>query len=120
MKYLSKGDVITFMDTVEVKVSDLGDKPRKALVHRGEIWEAEKPMQIEVEDALIWRAPMSRRLAKRSGRYQTLRSCAESFASLEWPDTSDPVERDLERRLEERTASIKARLGEQAAKLKTG
>jgi len=118
---LNRGDIVTFGETGTVKVNyGAGEKPEKMLVTQGEIWEVPKAVDLDGMPMQVSPSKTDRRLARRSGLMQKLRTCAESFASLEWPDTRDPLAMDLEARLEARGAALKARLLEAQARLKDG
>jgi len=118
---LNRGDIVTFAETGTVKVNyGAGAKPEKMLVSQGEIWEVPNAVALDGVAVQVSPAKADRRLARRSGRMQKLRTCSESFASLEWPDTRDPIAMELEARLEARGAALKAQLLEAQARLQSG
>lgn len=116
--YLNIGDVVTFLESQMVKVTYGKKAATEFVVASGDVWSIDEPTKIIGETFHVSAPKVPRTISKRAYRQQPVRTCDVSLATLELPDTSDPLVRDLEARLEMRGAAMKARLLAETQKLK--
>ena len=114
----STGAVVTFLESGTARFSfGKGKTAQELLVHAGEVMEIDQVTKIEGVDVHITPPKQRRTIAKRAHRPQKLRTCDFSFAQLELPDVGDQSLKDLETKLNERGALLRAKLAGEAKRL---
>lgn len=116
-----QGDVLTAMQDGTLRVTyGQGRKADEIEMGEGEAIEILETCKVSGIEFLRFQAPIDRLKWKRQVITQRQRKCSENMTVLEIPDIVDPLVRDIEMRLQLRGADMKARVRQEAERLRKG
>lgn len=116
---VNPGDIVTFEAPGDVTFSfGKGKEAERFTVQAGEFVEINRVTTLKGPECVVSHAQPPRTTLQRISRQQTHRKGGISFATLEVPDGIDPQVKSLEEKLQERGRTMKARLAQEAERLK--
>lgn len=121
MKLVKSGDTVTVMEAGKLRMTyGQGRRADEIEVEEGEIVTISEACKIDGPEVIIWHAPRSRIALKRAALQQKPRYCGDKILKLEMSDPVNPLVRDIEQKLADRGAIMRALINAEAERLKSG